>query len=112
MNRGWGVGKSRVGGPRHAIRVHYGPTQVSCDQQKALFDVIRSGATPQTFNFGAQSAATADRPRPFYTQRLIELKKENWEVAMYPVEPHGFRQVASWMDEYRRILKLFEQDLK
>ncbi len=42
------------------------------------------------------------------TQRLIELKKENWEVAMYPVEPHGFRQVASWMDEYRRILKLFE----
>src|SRR5207247_1543665 len=23
-------------------------------------------------------------------QRLIELKKENWEVAMYPVERHGF----------------------
>jgi dipeptidyl aminopeptidase/acylaminoacyl peptidase len=46
------------------------------------------------------------------TQRLIELKKENWEVAMYPVEPHGFRQVTSWIDEYRRILKLFEQNLK
>ena len=45
-------------------------------------------------------------------QRLIELKKENWEVAMYPVEPHGFRQVTSWIDEYRRILKLFEQNLK
>jgi dipeptidyl aminopeptidase/acylaminoacyl peptidase len=46
------------------------------------------------------------------TQRLIELKKENWEVAMYPVEPHGFRQITSWIDEYRRIHKLFERTLK
>ncbi len=45
-------------------------------------------------------------------QRLIELKKENWEVAMYPVEAHGFRQITSWVDEYRRIHKLFEQTLK
>ncbi len=41
-------------------------------------------------------------------QRLIELEKENWEIAIYPVEPHGFREPASWLDEYRRILKLFE----
>ncbi len=40
-------------------------------------------------------------------QRLIELRKENWEVALYPVESHGFRDAASWSDEYRRILKLF-----
>ncbi len=45
-------------------------------------------------------------------QRLIELEKENWEVAVYPVEPHGFRQPSSWLDEYRRILKLFEQNLQ
>ena len=45
-------------------------------------------------------------------QRLIELKKENWEVAMYPVESHGFRQATSWIDEYRRIFKLFEETLK
>jgi dipeptidyl aminopeptidase/acylaminoacyl peptidase len=45
-------------------------------------------------------------------QRLIELKKENWEVAMYPVEAHGFRQITSWVDEYRRIHKLFEQTLR
>ena len=44
-------------------------------------------------------------------QRLIELKKENWEVAMYPVEPHGFRRNDSWTDEYRRILKLFEETI-
>ena len=46
------------------------------------------------------------------TQRLIELGKENWEVAMYPVERHGFQQVSSWTDEYRRILGLFERTLK
>jgi dipeptidyl aminopeptidase/acylaminoacyl peptidase len=45
-------------------------------------------------------------------QRLIELKKENWEVAMYPVESHGFQQATSWIDEYRRIFKLFEETLK
>ncbi|MFL6198947.1 MAG: S9 family peptidase [Thermoanaerobaculia bacterium] len=45
-------------------------------------------------------------------QRLIELKKENFETAVYPVEPHGFRQPTSWLDEYRRIFKLFETHLK
>ncbi len=45
-------------------------------------------------------------------QRLIELRKENWEVALYPVESHGFREPTSWLDEYRRILKLFETHLR
>jgi len=40
-------------------------------------------------------------------QRLIELRKENWELAVYPVEDHGFEQPSSWADEYKRILKLF-----
>jgi dipeptidyl aminopeptidase/acylaminoacyl peptidase len=44
-------------------------------------------------------------------QRLIELKKENWELAVFPVEDHGFKEPTSWMDEYRRILKLFEKNL-
>ena len=42
------------------------------------------------------------------TQRLIELGKEDWELAVYPVEGHGFTEPASWTDEYRRILKLIE----
>ena len=46
------------------------------------------------------------------TQRLIELKKENWELAVYPVEDHGFTEPSSWTDEYKRILKLFETNLK
>ncbi|MBX9600653.1 MAG: prolyl oligopeptidase family serine peptidase [Bryobacteraceae bacterium] len=45
-------------------------------------------------------------------QRLIELGKENWEFASYPVEDHGFVQPSSWADEYKRIFKLFEQNLK
>lgn len=45
-------------------------------------------------------------------QRLIEHEKEDFETAIYPVEPHGFRQPSSWLDEYRRIYKLFESNLK
>lgn len=45
-------------------------------------------------------------------QRLIELRKEDWELAVYPVEDHGFVEAASWADEYKRILKLFETHLK
>jgi dipeptidyl aminopeptidase/acylaminoacyl peptidase len=45
-------------------------------------------------------------------QRLMELGKENWELASYPVEDHGFIDAASWTDEYKRIFKLFEKNLK
>lgn len=46
------------------------------------------------------------------SQRLIELRKENWELALFPVEDHGFVEPTSWMDEYKRIFKLFETVLK
>ena len=45
-------------------------------------------------------------------QRLIELRKRKWEVALYPLEGHGFRDPASWADEYRRIKGLFDRVLK
>ena len=45
------------------------------------------------------------------SQRLIELKKDNWEMAVYPVEDHGFVTPSSWTDEYKRILKLFNTTL-
>lgn len=45
-------------------------------------------------------------------QRLIELHKDNWELAVYPVEDHGFKEPASWTDEYKRIFRLFETNLK
>jgi dipeptidyl aminopeptidase/acylaminoacyl peptidase len=45
-------------------------------------------------------------------ERLIELHKDNWDLAVYPVEDHGFKEPASWTDEYKRIYKLFETNLK
>ena len=45
-------------------------------------------------------------------QRLIELRKENWSIAPFPVENHGFTEETSWADEYKRILALFEDTLR
>jgi dipeptidyl aminopeptidase/acylaminoacyl peptidase len=45
-------------------------------------------------------------------QRLIELRKEKWEFQPYPVEDHGFVKETSWADEYKRILKLFDLNLR
>lgn len=46
------------------------------------------------------------------TQKLIELHKDNWSIAPYPLERHGFTRADSWLDEYKRVLKLFEDNLK
>jgi dipeptidyl aminopeptidase/acylaminoacyl peptidase len=45
------------------------------------------------------------------SQRFIELGKENWELAVFPVEAHGFKKSYSWADEYRRIYELFMDEL-
>ncbi len=45
------------------------------------------------------------------SQRLIELGKTDWELALYPVEGHGFEEPSSWTDEYRRVLDLIEHSI-
>ncbi len=45
------------------------------------------------------------------TQRLIELGKTGWELAVYPVEDHGFVRPSSWTDEYTRIFDLYERTI-
>ncbi len=45
------------------------------------------------------------------TQRLIEIGKPDWELAVYPVEDHAFVRPSSWADEYGRIFKIFETNL-
>ncbi|WP_058833517.1 S9 family peptidase [Luteimonas abyssi] len=45
-------------------------------------------------------------------QRLIELRKDKWELASYPLERHAYQHAASWYDQYRRIYELFEKALK
>ncbi|UII22540.1 S9 family peptidase [Fulvivirga ligni] len=46
------------------------------------------------------------------SQRLIELGKKDWDLAVFPLERHGFVEASSWADEYRRIYELFEETLK
>ncbi len=45
-------------------------------------------------------------------QKLIELHKDNFEIAPFPMERHGFVHADSWLDEYKRIYGLFEANLK
>lgn len=45
------------------------------------------------------------------SQRLIELGKQDWELAIAPVEPHSYREPTSWADKLHRILKLIEKNV-
>jgi dipeptidyl aminopeptidase/acylaminoacyl peptidase len=45
------------------------------------------------------------------SQRLIELGKENWELALHPAEGHAYRRASSWTDQMTRTFKLFERVL-
>lgn len=45
------------------------------------------------------------------SQRFIELGKKKWSLASFPVESHGFKETYSWVDEYGRILDLFNSTL-
>ena len=40
-------------------------------------------------------------------QKLIELKNPNFQLTVYPLEHHGFEAPTAWLDEYRRVWKLF-----
>ncbi|MNJ85939.1 Prolyl tripeptidyl peptidase precursor [compost metagenome] len=44
-------------------------------------------------------------------QRFIELGKTNFQLSVFPTEAHGFTFTPAWIDEYRRILELFETNL-
>jgi dipeptidyl aminopeptidase/acylaminoacyl peptidase len=45
-------------------------------------------------------------------QRLIELHKDDFTISPYPMDRHGFSNADSWLDEYKRIYRLFEAHLK
>ncbi|MDE2257222.1 MAG: S9 family peptidase [Xanthomonadaceae bacterium] len=45
-------------------------------------------------------------------ERLIELHKNNFTLSIYPLDRHGFVNADSWLDEYKRVYKLFEANLK
>ncbi|HEU4929783.1 MAG TPA: prolyl oligopeptidase family serine peptidase, partial [Candidatus Krumholzibacteria bacterium] len=43
------------------------------------------------------------------SQRLIELGKEDWELALHPVERHAYKRASSWTDQMTRTYKLFDR---
>ncbi len=45
------------------------------------------------------------------SQRLIDLGKDNWELAVYPLQAHSFTDPDAWTDEYKRIFKLFQNTI-
>jgi dipeptidyl aminopeptidase/acylaminoacyl peptidase len=62
-------------------------------------------------------AGVLDRPVSFQStlrlvQRLIELGKTGWDLAVYPVEGHGVREPSSMLDLQRRRFSFFESVLK
>jgi dipeptidyl aminopeptidase/acylaminoacyl peptidase len=44
-------------------------------------------------------------------ERLIELHKDNFTLAPFPLDSHGFTNADSWLDEYKRIHRLFDSTL-
>lgn len=42
---------------------------------------------------------------------FIELGKTNFEMALYPIEPHWLKETSSWVDEYTQILNMFNAEL-
>jgi dipeptidyl aminopeptidase/acylaminoacyl peptidase len=45
-------------------------------------------------------------------QRLIELHKDDFEISPYPLDRHAFSNADSWLDEYKRIYRLFQAHLQ
>lgn len=45
-------------------------------------------------------------------QRLIELHKDNFTISPYPLDRHAFSNADSWLDEYKRIDRLFQTTLQ
>ncbi|MCK5821467.1 MAG: prolyl oligopeptidase family serine peptidase, partial [Bacteroidales bacterium] len=45
------------------------------------------------------------------SQRLIDLGKNDWELAVFPLQRHSFTDPDAWTDEYKRIFKLFQNTI-
>ena len=38
--------------------------------------------------------------------------QKDFDIMIYPKEYHGFHLQTSWLDQYKRIFKFFEKNLK
>jgi dipeptidyl aminopeptidase/acylaminoacyl peptidase len=81
-------------------------------QRSSPIDYVQNLTKPLLIASGMQDDNVFFQDSVLVVQRLIELKKENFEFAVYPLDPHGFVHANSWLDEYRRIYKLMNEHLK
>ncbi len=81
-------------------------------QRSSPINYVENLESPLLIAAGMQDDNVFFQDSVLVVQRLIELKKENFEIAIYPLDPHGFVHPESWLDEYRRIYKLMNANLK
>ena len=81
-------------------------------QRSSPINYVQNLTKPLLIASGMQDDNVFFQDSVLVVQRLIELKKENFEFAAYPLDPHGFVHPNSWLDEYRRIYKLMNEHLR
>jgi dipeptidyl aminopeptidase/acylaminoacyl peptidase len=81
-------------------------------QRSSPINYVQNLTKPLLIASGMQDDNVFFQDSVLVVQRLIELKKENFEFAVYPLDSHGFVHQHSWLDEYRRIYKLMNEHLK
>ena len=94
------------------VPVDYSTFMQSIDDKTVDHVEIQSNQILYTVKDDHKKYKTGIMNDPTLAQRLIELRKDNWELAAYPLERHGFARSDSWLDEYKRVLKLFDETLK
>ncbi|MEM7276945.1 MAG: prolyl oligopeptidase family serine peptidase, partial [Pseudomonadota bacterium] len=81
-------------------------------QKSSPINFVEGLKNPLLIAVGMQDDNVFFQDSVLMVQRLIELEKQDFEMAVYPLDPHGFVHPSAWLDEYRRILKLFERHLQ
>ena len=81
-------------------------------QRSSPINYVQNLSKPLLIASGMQDDNVFFQDSVLVVQRLIELQKENFEFAVYPLDPHGFVHPHAWLDEYRRIYKLMNEHLK
>jgi dipeptidyl aminopeptidase/acylaminoacyl peptidase len=81
-------------------------------ERSSPINYVQNLSKPLLIASGMQDDNVFFQDSVLVVQRLLELKKENWEMAIYPLDPHGFVHPESWLDEYRRIYKLMHEHVR
>lgn len=78
-------------------------------QRSSPINYVQNLEKPLLIAAGMQDDNVFFQDSVLVVQRLLELRKKNYEIAIYPLDPHGFVNPESWLDEYRRIYKLMNE---